>query len=233
MFYEFIHPYTSHREVFDKYEDAFEYMNAEINANKNKLTSKYFIDKIAIDVNVCKDFILYHYNEDCNIEYVHTTYNCDTNEIMNRVYQCYASDNFITGLKVQNNQVIELYKMSKPENVFLLHSLNIETKEIIEHYKYVDTNLNVVDNINDAVGIGKFNINNEFIVLTKFFNQNLLTEIEKQKLQNCPYKESIIHIKQQTYGFIVHFVEQIHDEISEEELQDWAKQAGFVIKEVH
>lgn len=233
MFYEFIHPYTSHREVFDKYEDAFAYMNAEIIANKNKLASKHFIDKIVNDVNVCKNFILQHYNEDCNIEYVHTTYNCDTNEIINRVYQCQTSDNSITYLKTQNNQIVELYKGSNLENNFWLHSLDIETKEQIDYYKYVDENLNVVQDKNDAVGLGKFNLNNEFIVMTKFFNEDTLTNVEKQKLQNFPYKENIIHIKQQTYGFIVHFVEQIHNEISEEELQDWATQAGFVIKEVH
>lgn len=241
MFYEFIHPITSHREVFDTKNDAENYLQIEINKYIKTLITNKYTAQINYEINCGKQFLA-NKSYDCDLVYEHTILNVDNNENLGRVYFCKANSKTLF-VKIKNDAVIEYYIQEAFDNYYVAQSFDLNTSEPLEIYRWLDANLQEIpfESVNfdlqklmsTSVVLGKFDLNRNLLATTNMNASYDDMPIDKQELlKNWEYKNKIINIKQQTYGYVVHYIENVFEPMTDEKNQEYAKSAGFCIKEV-
>lgn len=242
MFYQFIHPYTKHKTVFDTKNEADIFLQQSINELKSYTMSTKLKEEFANDIAVAKNY-LHSKNIDNDIVYDHSIYNETTKEYLGKVYFSVLSHNQWVFIKVKDGDVKEFYKINIFDDYYEAYSVDTTTLEKKEIYKYLYSNLNPINFaeagynfqslLNMSPCLGKYDLNNNLIAVTHFVSGfDSLPEDKKISLMNWEYKNKIIHIKQQTYGYIIHFVDNIHKQMGQDELEKYALNQGFYITQV-
>lgn len=242
MQYEFIHPYTTHREVFDNEKDALIFMENAIEEFTQNLYTNTCTDEIYAELQIANDFLLSKGFE-CSCKYIHSILNVDTNENLGRVYYDECNEKWLY-VKIKENLVVEYYSQEVINKNYLSVAMDVDTSKVIEIYRWLDNNLNEIPfgdsdyQLNKlttmAFALGKYDKNNNLLAITYMKSAYKDMPIEKQQmLENWLYKDSIINIKQQTYGYVVHYIENVFKPMTNEEKQEYAKSAGFCIKQFY
>lgn len=103
-----------------------------------------------------------------------------------------------------SGSVIEHYRRNFKDNVVYV-SLDLETKELIEHYKLIQEN--------NAVKLCKFDANTGALLgWTQDSDYNNLPESFKSKLADCAFKQSILYFAEKPYGNVVGVTKWIGNE---------------------
>lgn len=240
--YEIINPITKHREIFENISDANTFLNKEIIKHSETLFSDKYNIEIEKEVNICKQFLEQKGYINETIYYVHSVYNANQKQIISRVYYITPNKNQRIFVKVANNSVIEYYQLVANDSEYIAEALDLKTNEAIEYYKFADTTNQIIKfsdvdfNLDNLIfqshSLLKYSANDEYIVTTyNVYSFADMTNEERSALEDFEYKEHIIQKKYQTYGFVVHFVEQVYLPYSYEEKIEWGKNFGFFVNE--
>lgn len=168
---------------------------------KNNMFYQYFDDTYFKDSKPYADEFSNIYLGFPETTYAYSVYNTTTDKLLSQV--------FIAGpfgehylIKVADGEVTEYYKygLEYKGKIYEFALLDFDTEKPLELYSYN----------HDTHSTDKYDLEGNFIVKTQMGSYYTMSEEEKQKVKDFPYKDTIERWSDKEYGFIVEYGGPVH-----------------------